>query len=46
MESKTKHLISTAFFIFERALPLGGKRFWDDCSGFTQMVYKLNGTNY
>jgi hypothetical protein len=35
-----KHFI----FIFKRSLSLGGKTpFGIDCSGFTQMVYKLNG---
>jgi hypothetical protein len=31
-------------FVFERTLFVGGKTpFGIDCSGFTQMVYKLNG---
>jgi hypothetical protein len=39
-KSTYKHFI----FIFKRSLSLGGKTpFGIDCSGFTQMVYKLNG---
>jgi hypothetical protein len=41
---KIKRKLDLGLYVFECTLPLGGKTpFGIDCSGFTQMVYKLNG---
>lgn len=43
-KNKKKHLIKTAFLYLNTPYLWGGKTpFGIDCSGFTQMVYKLNG---